>query len=92
MNEERGEERDSNKEVREKTNAVASYRNLAKLQLVIISNIYNRLLLNAELVCICYCSSQATAERKAKCIDEYVWQRDASSTRRLVLTYSWGET
>lgn len=41
MNEEIGEERDGNREVREKTNAVTSYCNLAKLQLVIISNIYN---------------------------------------------------
>lgn len=41
MNEERGEERDGNKEVREKTNAVTSYCNLARLQPVIISNIYN---------------------------------------------------
>lgn len=41
MNEEIGRERDNNKEVREKTNAVTSYCNLAKLQLVIISNIHN---------------------------------------------------
>lgn len=41
MNEEIGEERGGNKEVREKTNAVTSYCNLAKLQLVIILSIYN---------------------------------------------------
>lgn len=41
MNEETGEERGGNKEVREKTNAVTSYCNLAKLQLSIILHIYN---------------------------------------------------
>lgn len=41
MNEEIGGEREDNKEVREKTNAVTSYCNLGKLQLAIISNIYN---------------------------------------------------
>lgn len=41
MNEETGEERGGRKEVREKTNAVTSYCNLAKLQLVIILSFYH---------------------------------------------------
>lgn len=36
-----GEERGGNKKLREKTNAITSYCNLAKLQLIIILSVYN---------------------------------------------------